>query len=39
MTDDAVDTAVLLLERMLNTELRLVDAACRRRSGECMPSV
>jgi len=39
MIDDAVDAAVLLLERMLKTELRLVDAARRRCSGECMPSV
>lgn len=39
MIDDAVDAAVLLLERMLKTELRLVDAALGRCSGECMPSV
>ena len=39
MTDEAVDAAVLLLERMLKTELLLPDAARRRRSGECMPSV
>lgn len=36
--DEAVEAAVLLLERMLKTELRLPDAAFRRRSGECMPS-
>jgi hypothetical protein len=39
MIDDAVDAAVLLLERILKTELRLVDAARGRCSGECMPSV
>jgi len=37
--DEAVEAPVLLLERMLKTELRLPDAALRRRSGECMPSV
>lgn len=37
--DEAVETAVLLLERILKTELRLPVAALRRCSGECMPSV
>lgn len=37
--EEAVEVAVLLLERMLKTELRLPDAALRCRSGECMPSV
>lgn len=34
-----MEAAVLLLARMLKTELRLPEAILRRRSGECMPSV
>ncbi len=39
MMDEAVEAAVLLLERMLKTKLRLPVAVLRRCSGECMPSV
>jgi hypothetical protein len=39
MIEEAVEAAVLLLERMLKTEPRLLEGALRRRSGECMPSV
>ena len=37
--EEAVEAAVLLLERMVNTELRRLEGALRRRSGDCIPSV
>lgn len=39
MMEEAVEAAVLLLERIVKTELLRPDAALRRRSGECMPSI
>lgn len=37
--EDAVEAAVLLLDRMVKTDVLLPEAALGRRSGECMPSM